>query len=211
MSRNAGKADKHRRDSSLFAAEAAYADSIFRDAMGDLEGSRTSLERAIEIKPDYAPAILSMGSVHYQLGKRDQGQRLFVSLLSLPESTPDLCEILDKAGSFLIQFHEYEDGLFLYQAAVDRFPNVAILHQGIGCCAGHQGLYAEAVASSERALKLEPNNQGFMNDLGWSLFQAERLTEARQLLERAVSMDPSDDLARENLRICVEAISESST
>ncbi len=41
-----------------------------------------------------------------------------------------------------------------------------------------------------------------MNDLGWALYEAGRLREAVELLERAVAADPSYELARENLRIC---------
>jgi hypothetical protein len=52
-----------------FSAEAAYADSIFRDALGDREGSILALQRALEAMPTYAPAILSMGSVLYQRRK----------------------------------------------------------------------------------------------------------------------------------------------
>ena len=49
-----------------FYAEAEYADSIFRDARGDREGSIVALKRALEAMPTYAPAILSMGSVLYR-------------------------------------------------------------------------------------------------------------------------------------------------
>lgn len=190
-----------------FQAEAEYADSIFRMTLGDCEGSIAALERALKFEPNYAPAILSMGSVEYQCGKRAEGRRLFLSLLSLPDDTPDLCEIVDKAGSFLIQIRAYNDGLELYRAAVARFPSVAVFHQGLGCCAGHEGLHDEAIEASERALELDPDNQEFVNDLGWSLFRAGRLHEAKKMLERAVSMDPSDKLARENLRICKTEIS----
>jgi Flp pilus assembly protein TadD len=120
----------------------------------------------------------------------------------LPENTPDLCEIIDEAGSFLIQINAYKDGLAMYRAAIERFPAVAVLHQGLACCAGHEGSHDEAVAASERALRLEPGSQKLTSDLGWSLFEAGRLEEARRMLERAVSMDPSDKLARENLRVC---------
>lgn len=185
-----------------FWVEAEYADSIFRTALGDREGALARLKRALELKPTYAPAILSLGSAEYQRGRRAEGRRLFRSLLSLPEDTPDLCEIIDEAGSFLIQIGAYKDGLALFQAAVERFPTVAALHQGLGCCAGHEGRHAEAIAASERAVQLEPDNQKFVNDLGWSLLEAGRLEEAEKVLAQAVSMDPSDELARENLRIC---------
>jgi Flp pilus assembly protein TadD len=86
-----------------FEAEAAYANSMFRTALGDNEGAVSALGRALEWKPTYAPAILSMGSVEYQRGRKDEGRRLFHSLVSLPQNTRDLCEIIDEAGSSLIR------------------------------------------------------------------------------------------------------------
>jgi Flp pilus assembly protein TadD len=65
-------------------------------------------------------------------------------------------------------------------------------------------LHEEAVSANRRAIQLEPENQKenqkVVNDLGWTLLQAARLPQAREALERAVSMDPSDELAKENLR-----------
>ena len=46
----------------LFEAEAQYAESIFRNALGDIEASIAAAQRALEIKPDYAPAVLTIGS-----------------------------------------------------------------------------------------------------------------------------------------------------
>jgi tetratricopeptide (TPR) repeat protein len=175
-----------------------------RTCLGDHEGSIAALRRSLGFKPTYAPAILSLGSVEYQLRKRAKGQELFRSLFSLPKNTPDLCEIIDEAGSFLINIGAYKDGLELYRSAVELFPVAAVLHQGIGCCAGHEECHEEAIAAFERALQLEPDNQEFVNDLGWCLLEAGRIKEARRTLERAVSMDPSDELARENLRLCKE-------
>jgi Tfp pilus assembly protein PilF len=120
----------------------------------------------------------------------------------MPGNTPDLCQIIDEAGSFLIQSGAYKDGRALYRAAIERFPAAAALHQGRACCAGHEGVHDEAVAAAERALQLEPDSQQLVNDLGWCLFEAGRLEEAVKMLEQAVSMDPSDELARENLRFC---------
>ena len=187
-----------------YSADAAYADSIFRSAMGDHEGSIAALRLSLDCKPTHAPAILSLGSVEYQLGKKTAGRKLFRSLLSLPKNTPELSEIIDEAGSFLIQIGAYRDGLALYRSAVELFPAVADLYQGMSCCAGHEQCHEEAIAAGERALQLEPENQIFVNDLGWSLLEAGRIEEARSTLERAVSMDPSDKLAQENLRICKE-------
>jgi tetratricopeptide (TPR) repeat protein len=194
-----------------FSAQGQYAESVFRSSLGDLGASIRALERALEIDPEYAPAILSMGTVEYQRQRKDRGKELLLSLVSLPSSAADggesdLAEIIDEAGDFLIQSGHYADGLELYRAAVMRFPRHAVLHQGVGCCAGHEGQHNEAIAASETAVELDPENQKFVNDLGWSLFEASLLGEARQVLSRAVAMDPSDELARENLRLCTAAI-----
>ena len=122
-----------------FCAEAAYADSIFRTALGDGAGSIAALKRALEAMPTYAPAILSMGSVEYQLGRIAEGRELFQSLLSLPKNTTDIREIIDEAGTFLTRIEAYEDGMALYRAAVQRYPDVAALWEGMGYCASQCG------------------------------------------------------------------------
>jgi tetratricopeptide (TPR) repeat protein len=189
-----------------FYAEGEYADSIVRSAMGDIEGSIAALKRSLEAVPTYAPAILSMGSVEYQVGRTAEGGALFLSLLSLPKNTTDIREIFDEAGMFLTRTKAYDDGMALYRKAVERYPDVAALYQGLGYCASDAGLHEEAVSANRRALELEPENQKLVNDLGWTLFKAGRLTQARETLERAVTMDPSDELARENLRFCKQEI-----
>lgn len=186
----------------LFQTESQYSESIFRSALGDMEGSIAAAERALEIKPDYPPAVLTMGSIEYQRGREEEGARLFRSLVSLRDESGDLCEVIDKAGDFLIRQQRYGEALELYEAAIRRFPDRAALYQGLACCAGHDGLFDKAIAAAQKALDLEPNRQDLTNDLGWSLFQAGRIEEAEEVLLRAVAQDPADDLARENLRLC---------
>jgi tetratricopeptide (TPR) repeat protein len=185
-----------------FEAEAAYAQSIVLFSLKDVGGALSALERSLKALPTYAPAIMSMGSVECQRGKRGRGRKLFLSLLDLPGRTPHLCECVDQAGDFLIQTGAHKAGLEVYRRAAARFPKVAVFHQGIGCCAGHLGRHEEAIAASRAALALEPQNQKFVNDLGWSLYQAGQVGMALPVLERAVAMDVKDPLAVENLRIC---------
>jgi Flp pilus assembly protein TadD len=78
--------------------------------------------------------------------------------------------------------------------------------QGLGYCAGNAGLHEVAVSANRRALHLEPKNQKWVNDLGWTLLLAGRLPQAREALEWTVSMDPRDELVKENLRFCTQRI-----
>lgn len=205
-STKAKKADPARQDtdSARFNAEMAYGYSAFCYAMGDVEGSIEAANQALEFLPTFAPAMLTVGVDEYLHGDRAKGLSMLMALVDLPDSEPGLVEILDQAGDVLIGARAYQDGLALYRAAAIRFPDVAVLHQGLGCCAGHVGLHEEAIAASRRALELEPDNQKFVNDLGYTLVEAGKLEEAEELLLRAVAMDPKDGLAAANLDYCRE-------
>lgn len=85
-----------------FAAEAAYADSLFRSALGDQQGVIEALEQALEAMPTYAPAIPSLGSVEYQLHRPAKGRRLFHSRLELPYQAGQVDEarrLLERAAA----------------------------------------------------------------------------------------------------------------
>jgi tetratricopeptide (TPR) repeat protein len=197
----------------LFMAEAAYAESIVQSALGDLGACIASLEQALELVPTYAPAILALGSIDHQLDDLEQGRRRLFSLLDLAdheqaEEAPDLAEILDHAGDFLISRSDYRAGFELYQRAAARFPDTAALHQGLCLCAGKQGHQDIALAAAEAALVLEPDNQALVNDMGWTLYERGEPDRALPFLQRAVELDPQDALAAENLRICREALEE---
>lgn len=192
-----------------FAAEAAYADSIVRSAIGDLDASIACLEEALQALPTYAPAIATLGSIDYQLDDQAGGWRRFLSLLDLPDDDGDLAEIVDKVGDFLISLGRYEDGLELYRRATARYPGIPALHQGVSGCAGHEGDHGLVIAASKWALDLAPDDQELVNDLGWSLFEAGRVDEALVQLELAIDMDPEDALAAENLRLCRETLRSS--
>ena len=79
---------------------------------------------SLAIDPLFAPAILTVGSVEYQLGRRDEAIELFLTLTTLPADEPDLLTIIDKAGNFLLDAEDYERARALYAAAEKAFPDV---------------------------------------------------------------------------------------
>lgn len=194
--------------SRLFAAEANYAQSLVMSALGDVDACVESLECALEVLPTYAPALLALASIDYQLGDREQGRRRLREVLELPDDADNLAGLVDLAGDFLIDLELYGDGLELYRAAATRWPEVAVLHQGLSCCAGHEGLHEVAIAAARTALELQPDDPDLVNDLGWCLFESGDPEGAVPLLERAVAMESGHALATENLRICREALHE---
>src|SRR5438874_9790438 len=85
----------------------------------------------------------------------------------------------DEAGAFLTRFGAYEDGMALYRTAVKRYPCY---------CKGSAIAAVRQVCTKKRCRR----TCGHWN---WN-------RRIRETLERAVSMDPDDELAKENLDFC---------
>lgn len=147
---------------------------------------------ALAIDPLYAPALLTVGSIEYQLGRDEGGFELLMRLTTLAADEPDLHIIIDKAGDCMLDEEDIDGALELYKAASTCFPDVALHHIGLCFCYGKLGNHAEAIAHARRADELEPDNPKHLNDLGWSLFEAGQLDEAEQTLRRAIALSSED-------------------
>jgi tetratricopeptide (TPR) repeat protein len=154
---------------------------------------------ALAIDPDFAPALLSVGSIEYQLGRHEEAMGHFLRLTTLPLDTADLSEIIDKAGDFLIDAEDLARAERLYHAAVSAFPAAATLHSGLGYCASKLGRKAEALAHARTTVALEPENAMLLCDLGWSLIENNLLAEAESCLRKAIALAPGETLAEGNL------------
>jgi len=155
---------------------------------------------ALAIDPLYAPAILTVGSIEYQLGRVEEAMKLFMTLATLPKDEEDLVIIIDKAGDFLIDQDDYGNALALYSAAEKAYPHETVYLNGSGYCLGKLGRYEDSVEKQRRANALEPNNYKHLNDLGYSLFEAGKLDEAEEVLQRSISLAPPDyEFPRNNL------------
>jgi tetratricopeptide (TPR) repeat protein len=202
----AHKSAEERRKAADWDYHSAIADSMFNDALARLGRAEVGAPSwpegvvALAVDPLFAPAILTVGSIEYQLGRHDEAMELFFTLTTLAPDEPDLSIIIDKAGQFLLDEEDYENARELYAAAERAFPDVAVYPAGLSYCLGRLQLHEEAIAKARRAVELEPVNHIHLNDLGWTLYQAGCLEEAEATLEKSVRLAPPDyELARKNL------------
>ncbi|HUS90303.1 MAG TPA: tetratricopeptide repeat protein [Phycisphaerae bacterium] len=203
---------EHRRAAAMFSYDASAAGEMFGQAVLRATGDREWLDRekpgagavaALAIDPTCAPAMLTVGSMEYQLGRADEALELFLGLAAPPEDTEDLAEIIDKAGGFLAEEGNYVHGEKLYAEAARQHPDVALYHDGLGYCAGKLGKLQAAVDHSRRAVELSPRDHELLGNLGWALVEAGSYDEAEDVLKRAVDLSPKGhDRARHNLQEC---------
>lgn len=197
---------EERRQAAEWAYDESVANRLFNRGLV-LAGQESAVQEpwpdgiaALAIDPAYAPAMLTVGSIEYQLGRRDEATTLFHGLLMLPTDTPELEVIIDKAGDYLLSEKDFERAADLYAAASAIFPASTAILAGLAYCLGKLKRLAESVIVQRRALALDPNNYHLLNDLGWALTESGQFDEAEALLEKAMELaPPGDDLARNNL------------
>jgi tetratricopeptide (TPR) repeat protein len=198
---------EERREAAEWAYDESIANRLFNRGLA-LAGQEAPAQEpwpegiaALAIDPTYAPAMLTVGSMEYQLGRRDEATTLFHGLLKLPTDTPELEVIADKAGDYLLSEKDYERAADLYTAASAVFPASTAILGGLGYCLGKLKRMEESVAVHRRALALDPNNYHLLNDLGWALTESGQFADAEALLLKARKVaPPDDDLARNNLK-----------
>lgn len=200
------KSAEERRAAAEWAYDAGMAHDLFSKAMhvagggGDLDSGFDAGVVALAIDPLFAPALLTVGSIEYQHKRRDAAMAIFLTLTILPAGEPDLDEIIDKAGYFLLDRKDGASATRLYRAAAEAFPEVCKHWSGLSYCLGTAGRLEEAVSTARKALSLNEDDPQVLNDLGWTLVLAGSHDEARTVLERAAALAPADyALPRNNL------------
>ena len=191
----APKPAEQRRMAAEWAYDSAQASMLMASALNESDWADPTWHDSaapLAIDPEFAPAILTVGSLEYQYGRVDEAMLLFLQLTTLRTDLDELPEIIDQAADFLIDAEDLANAERLYAAAVSAFPQVALYYAGLGYCTGKNGRRKEAVAHAQRAVDLDPENCWLLNDLGYSLIESRQYEEAEKALRRAIELAPAD-------------------
>ena len=167
--------------------------------------------RVLAIDPNFPPALLTVGSLEYILGRVDEAMIIFLHLVTLAPEGNDLYYIIDRAGSFLIEQTDYSNGKLLYSQAIDNHPQIDIFYSGLSYCQGLAGNMDEAVRWAKKSVQLSPDNYIFINDLGYWLMAARRFKDAEIVLQQVITRFPGNSKrAKNNLKLLHSMINPSS-
>ena len=201
------KTAKQRRLAAQWQYDTEVADDIFSTSLPMLSNHFSNNKKwdagviSLAIDPLYAPALLTVGSLEYQYKRISEAMALFLKLTKLSTKEPDLPEIIDKAGDFLIYNEDFNNALVIYTAAEQAFPKEALYYVGSGYCLSKLKRYELSLEKHKIAVTIEPNNCRYLNDLGFTLYEAGYAEEAIKIIEKAITISPPDyDLPEGNLK-----------
>jgi tetratricopeptide (TPR) repeat protein len=165
---------------------------------GRLEEAAARYRRALEIAPDYVPALNNLGISLRALGRTDEAIRTYGEGLRLRGDYPDLHFNLANA---LLADNRADEAAEHFRQASAGLPDSAGVHNNLGTALAEQGKLSEAAAAFEQALAVEPTSARAHRNLGNVLSSLGRRDDALSHLRRAIELAPGDADAHYDLGV----------
>lgn len=152
----------------------------------------------IDNPQDVIAAQQRRASVLARQGRLAEARQL---LRSLPERRPDDARLKLLAEAQLLRdFKAWREAYEVYTEAAQRFPDEPDLLYDQALMAERAGLPADMERLLRQLIAARPEHHHAYNALGYSLADRnERLSEAKQLIEKAVSLAPNDPYIQDSL------------
>ncbi len=183
---------------------AAYLLGIAQALSGDTPGARKSLQDALTLNKDYAPARLRLGEILFKGGELAMAQTLLDELVKQQPNSPwahhTLAQVLSSQG-------DEERAIQHYQQALELYPSFGPAQYGLALAYRNRGedeLAEERMVAYRRHAHATPPHddpllasldaldisaQGYVRRAK-RLQQAGRLQEALQALDEAIANEP---------------------
>lgn len=165
---------------------------------GVIDAAKSSLERALTLRPNEPAYLLALGVAWLSRGDLFEAEKLFRKLI---EIQPDSASGQLHLGYVLLNQKKYREArLWLDKSA--RSPNaIPEVFYYLGLVAQEQNDDAGAIPLFEKAVQKLPNYAHARIALGSSYMKLRNYTRAREELETAVKLAPDEPKAHYNLAL----------
>jgi len=165
------------------------------EATGQTTQAVTEAKRALELAPNSDEAYRRLGRAYTAGGQKEQGIRAFEKAV---EMNPYYWVNLNELASAYFNMGDFDKAIKYYQQVTQVEPQNAIGFLNLGAAYVNMGRFEESVTPLQTSMKLDPQPMTISN-LGTSLFFLHRYKEAADLFEKAVQLNPNDELLMGNL------------
>lgn len=154
---------------------------------------------------DTTSSIFALANHYLDVGRPRDALRTLGDAGGAELKDPEYWRLQSQAQCQLGAWHE---GARLAIRGLALAPDDTELHNLLGLCRSNAGEHAEAEATFERALELDPENCMLLSNLALTLVKMDRLVEARVKVDKAVELAPGSPFAL-RIRAIVAAASDS--
>jgi TolB-like protein/DNA-binding winged helix-turn-helix (wHTH) protein/Tfp pilus assembly protein PilF len=154
-------------------------------------------ERAIAADPNFALAYAALSMVHidhYWYGidrTNERRQKALAAAQRARELQPDLPEARLAMGTYFYHgYHDYGAALQELDAVREQLPSNVDLHRVYSGIFRRTGRWEESLESAAKAIELDPMHVELMWNQSATLLAMRRFDEAREMIQRAISIAP---------------------
>jgi len=157
---------------------------------GEFEKCAALLEKALETLPDDQNLLSLYGNALQQLNRYSDAVAPLKKAHQLDSSDLNTTVTL---GLVYDELHMYPPLDSLYSAALQQFPDNALLLNNYSYSLGERGIQLErAMEMVRRALQVEPNNAAYYDTAGWIQYKLGKYQQARDDILKSLEIQPEN-------------------
>lgn len=175
---------------------------------GDLNTAIAELEKAVQLKPDYAEAYHALGVAYTRLGislaQQNQLQeateaysKAVAAYQKVIELEPDRANSYINLGNVYIQAGQLDLAIAALRKAVELVPDDPDAHYNLGAAYQFNEQYDEAIAQFQRVLEIDPNYANAYLGLGYAYKDKGMKDEAIQAFETFLKLGQDPEFRRQ--------------
>jgi len=146
-------------------------------------------ERAIALRPDYAPAYNNLGAVLRAAGRLDDAVARYQQALAI---RPDFASASYNLANALLEQGKAGDSVESFRRSLESNPKSVEAHNNLGIALANRGDAAGAIAEFRAALAIDDRSVHAHRNLGNMLVDAGQRADGMAHLERAAQLAPSE-------------------
>jgi len=163
-----------------------------------------AFRKAYDLNPANARGLMGMVETYMAQKQPDEAMNL---LRGESAKAPQRMDIVLQMGTVAVRAGKFDDAIGYYQRVMDSLDKNAKgrgdMLMRIGDTYRRKGDLQSAVANMQKAREILPGNVMILTTLAMVLEQAGRWTEAQQVYQAAVKMDPNNGLSLNNLAFLI--------
>ena len=178
-------------------AHKAIASVYFAEAK--IDEAIEELERAVDMKPEYARAWLNLGTCWLKLGKEEKGMRFFKRAIELDNDLLATALAYYNIASMQAGGKDNKGAAANYDRASSLLPGYFNIHYGRGISLMNLGRDDEAITAFEEAIRLKADYPAAHLALASANHRLGKVARAKKSYEEAIRLDPDLEDAERGL------------